>query len=102
MSSPDFVLECVPPGGQVVLFRLPVETAAPSFLVTDRDGHQRIRTNSLGVALAVTRRVLDEHGEAWIRASDDTTARFDGERVESDTPERPWIAAVAATWGTDR
>ena|SRR6266511_1719703 len=97
MMGPEPVAQCVPPGGQVVLFRLPVDTEAPSYAVTDRDGHTRVSTNSLGVALAVVRRVLAEHGEAWIRASDDTTAHFDGQRVSSDTPDRPWIASVAAT-----
>lgn len=88
---------CVPPGGQVVLFRLPVVEVAPSYSVTDRDGCTRVRTNSLGVALTITRRVLLEQGEAWVRASDDTTAHIEGQQVRTDTPDLPWIASLAAT-----
>jgi hypothetical protein len=98
MTSPEPVAFCVPPGGQIVLFSLPLDGAAPNYIVTDRDGRARADTNSLGVALAVTRRVLEEHGEAWVRASDDTTAHVHGRRrVSSDTPDRPWIASIATT-----
>lgn len=88
---------CVPPGGQVVLFRFPIVEVAPSYAVTDSDGRTRVRTNSLGVALTIVRRVLLEKGEAWVRASDDTTAHIEGHHVRTDTPDLPWIASLAAT-----
>ena len=41
--------------------------------------------------------VLIEQGEVWVRASDDTCAHIDPNRVATDTPSRPWIQTIAAT-----
>jgi len=36
-------------------------------------------------------------GEVWVRASDDTCAHIDPNRVATDTPSRPWIQTIAAS-----
>lgn len=96
MSDAAYEPDCVPPGSQSVLFRVAAKTA-PIYSVIDRDGHIRARTNSLGVALSVTRHLVQEQGEAWVRASDDTTAHVDSEGVSSDTPDRPWIQTTVTS-----
>ena len=40
---------------------------------------------------------LIEQGEVWVRASDDTCAHIDPNRVATDTPSRPWIQTIAAS-----
>jgi hypothetical protein len=96
VSEPLQVMSCSPPGSQQVLFRVPAGEA-PTYAVIDRSGVEHLHTAALGVALTAARRVLVEQGEVWIRASDDTCARIDPERVETDTTSCPWILTVAAS-----
>lgn len=96
MHRPEPVASCVAPGAQPVLFHVPSDRV-PVYRVIDRRGVEQARTTSLGVAVSVARRVLVEQGEVWIRASDDTTAHIDPQRVASDTPSCPWIQTIAAT-----
>lgn len=96
MNRPEPAAWCVAPGGQPVLFHLPVDRV-PTWVVVDRRGVEQVRTSSLGVAITAARRVLIEQGEVWVRASDDTCAHIDPHRVATDTPSCPWIRTVAAT-----
>lgn len=96
MSDPESVSSCVPPGGQPVLFHVPAG-CVPTFVVIDRFGVEQVHTASLGVAMTAARRVLIEQGEVWVRASDDTCAHIDPNRVATDTPSCPWIRTIAAT-----
>lgn len=96
MRRVEAVPSCVAPGGQSVLLHVP-SSRAPTFVVIDRDGRERLRTSSLGVAMTAARRVLIEQGEVWVRASDHTCAHVDPDRVATDTPSCPWIQTVAAT-----
>lgn len=96
MNRPELVASCVAPGGQPVLFRL-ATGQVPTYVVIDRHGREHLRTSSLGVAMSAARQVLIEQGEVWVRASDDTCAHIDPQRVATDTPERPWIQTIAAT-----
>jgi len=85
-----------PPGVQPALFHLPCD-GPPVYTVFDRDGHAHTRTTSLGVAATAARFLVSEHGEAWVRAADDTTARVDHQGVTSDQPDHPWITTLTAT-----
>lgn len=96
MNHPDFVPTCVAPGGQHTLFHLSSDHA-PTYTVLDRHGVAHATTASLGVAMTAARRVLREHGEVWLRASDDTCAHIDPHRVATDTPQCAWIRTVAAS-----
>jgi hypothetical protein len=87
---------CVPPGRQRVLFLVPAERGQPTYTVTDIDGYERITTSALGVAMSVTRRLVIEQGQAWVRSSDDTTARIAADQVDSDDPDRPWVRTLTA------
>lgn len=89
----------VPPGPQAALFDLPVD-GAPVYTVLDRDGRVQTRTSSLGVAMAAVRHLVAEHGEAWVRTTDDTTAHIGPDGVTSDTPTRPWIRTLTTTLET--
>jgi len=99
MNRPEPVVSCVAPGGQPVLFHLPTDRV-PTYSVIDRRGREQVRTSSLGVAMTAARRVLTEQGEVWVRASDDTTAHIDPQRVASETPSCPWIQTIAASLET--
>jgi hypothetical protein len=92
----EMVESCVAPGGQPVLFHAPT-AGAPTYVVVDRCGVEHVNTGSLGVAMTAARRVLIEQGEVWVRASDDTCAHIDPNRVATDTPSRPWIQTIAAS-----
>ena len=92
----EVVESCVAPGGQPVLFHAPA-AGVPTFVVVDRCGVEHVHTGSLGVAMTAARRVLIEQGEVWVRASDDTCAHIDPNRVATDTPSRPWIQTIAAS-----
>jgi hypothetical protein len=96
MNRPQLVASCVAPGSQPASFRLP-SVSAPTYAVADRRGVEHLHTSSLGVAMTAARRVLIEQGEVWVRASDDTCAHIDPQRVATDTPECPWIRTVAAS-----
>lgn len=89
----------VPPGAQAALFHLPVD-GAPVYTVLDRDGRVQTRTTSLGVAMTAVRHLVAEHGEAWVRTTDDTTAHIGPDGVTSDTPTRPWIRTLTTTLET--
>lgn len=95
MTEAGFSLDCVAPGGQAVLFHVEV-IAAPTFRVTDTFGTTHTITKALGVAITVAEHLVGEHGEAWICASDGTTARLDRTATTSDTPDRPWVRSVAS------
>lgn len=95
MRRVEAVPSCVAPGGQPVLFHVP-SPDAPVYVVIDRDGRERLRTSSLGVAMTAARRVLIDQREVWVRASDHT-CHIDPQRVATDTPSCPWIQTVAAT-----
>jgi hypothetical protein len=96
MNRPEQVASCVAPGGQPVLFHVPANRV-PAYVVIDRHGREQVRTSSLGVAMTAARRVLTEQGEVWVRASDDTCAHIDPDRVATETPSCPWIQMIAAT-----
>lgn len=96
MSRPELMASCVAPGVQPALFHVPTDRV-PTYRVIDRTGREHVNTASLGVALTAARRVLAEMGEVWVRASDDTCAHIDPERVATDTPTCPWIASLAAS-----
>lgn len=96
MNRPELVASCVAPGGQPVLFGLPTDRV-PTYVVIDRHGTEPLHTSSLGVAMTAARRVLIEQGEVWVRASDDTCAHIDPNRVATDTPTCPWIRTIAAS-----
>ena len=82
--------EAVAPGQQGVLFVPDVERL--TFAVVTSNG-RRLATGSLGVALSMARRVAAEVGEAWIVASDGSTARVRVAAVESAF-SRPWVRTV--------
>ena len=90
---------CVPPGAQPALFHLPAE-GPPVYTVYDHDGRVQTRTTSLGVAATAVRFLVAEHGDAWIRAGDDTTAHIDPNGLASATPAHPWIRTLTATLET--
>lgn len=96
VATVEVVESCVAPGGQPVLFHAPTE-GVPTYVVVDRCGVEHVHTGSLGVAMTAARRVLIEQGEVWVRASDDTCAHIDPNRVATDTPSRPWIQTIAAS-----
>ena len=89
-------LASVPPGAQPALFHLPID-GAPVYTVLDRDGHAQTRTTSLGVAMTAVRHLVAEHGEAWVRTTDDMTAHIGPTGVASDTPAHPWIRTLTTT-----
>ena len=95
MNRPELVASCVAPGGQPVLFRLPTGRVL-TYVVIDRHGCEHLHTSSLGVAMSAARQVLAEQGEVWVRASDDTCAHIDPNRVATDTPSCPWIQTITA------
>jgi hypothetical protein len=99
VNEPTQVSACVAPGGQRVLFRLPA-ARVPTYAVIDRHGVEHVHTPALGVALTAARQVLVEQGEVWIRASDDTCAHIDPDRVATDTIGCPWILTIAASLET--
>ncbi len=99
MDQPATCLASVPPGAQAALFHLPVD-GAPVYTVLDRDGRVQTRTTSLGVAMTAVRHLVAEHGEAWVRTTDDTTAHIGPAGVVSDTPTHPWIRTLTATLET--
>ena len=78
------------PGQQGVLFVPDVDRLA--FAVVLGDG-RRLAAGSLGVALSMARRVVIEAGEAWIVASDGSTARLTTTAVESAFA-RPWVHTI--------
>ena len=88
-----------PPGTQPVLFHMPTDRA-PVYTVHDRDGRVQTRTTSLGVAVTAARILVVEHGTAWVRANDDTTARLDASGVTSDTPTLAWVRTLDTNWET--
>jgi hypothetical protein len=88
--------QCAPPGGQRVLFLVPAERGLPTYTVVDIDGYERVTTCALGVAMSVTRRLVIEQGQAWIRSSDDTTARIATDAIDSDAPARPWVRTLSS------
>ncbi len=94
MHHPEPVSSCVAPGAQPVLFHVP-SSRVPVDGGIDRRRVEKAGTTGLGVAVTLARRVLAEQSEVWIRASDDTTARIDPQRVASDTPSCPWIQTIA-------
>jgi len=96
MSDPGALAALRPPGVQPALFHLPSE-GPPVYTVVDRDGHAHTRTASLGVAATAARFLVAEHGEAWVLAADDTTARVEPTGVTSDHPDHPWITTLTAT-----
>ena len=99
MNQPHQVASCVPPGAQQVLFHH-ASAQIPTYTVLDRRGRAQLSTTALGVALTAARRLLLEQGEVWVRASDDTCAHIDPDRVASDTPSCPWIQTIAASLET--
>lgn len=96
MTDTETLAALRPPGVQPALFHLPGD-GPPVYTVFDRDGRAHTRTASLGVAATAARFLVTEHGEAWVRAADDTTARVDPNGVTSDHPEHPWITTLTAT-----
>lgn len=101
MPDSDTLAPLRPPGVQPALFHMPGD-GPPVYTVFDRDGHAHTRTASLGVAATAARFLVTEHGEAWVRAGDDTTARIDRDGVTSDQPDHPWITTLTATLETTR
>jgi hypothetical protein len=99
LDQPTACLVSVPPGAQAALFHLPVD-GAPVYTVLDRDGRVQTRTTSLGVAMTAVRHLVAEHGEAWVRTTDDTTAHIGPTGVASDTPAHPWIRTLTTTLET--
>ena len=99
MDQPAPCPASVPPGAQAALFHLPVD-GAPVYTVLDRDGRVQTRTSSLGVAMTAVRHLVAEHGDAWVRTTDDTTAHIGPGGVTSDTPTRPWIRTLTTTLET--
>jgi hypothetical protein len=87
---------CAPPGRQRVLFLVPAERGLPTYTVADIDGYERVTTSAHGVAMSVTRRLVIEQGQTWVRSSDDATARIAANGVDSDDPDRPWIRTLTA------
>lgn len=93
MADPLYVVSCTPPGRQAVLLHVP-SRKTHRYVVVDRDGVERVRSDALGVVAAAARFLVAEQGEAWVRSSDDTTARLGPDGVESDTPSCPWIRTL--------
>jgi hypothetical protein len=94
VAEPLLVVSCTPPGRQAVLLHVPSKKV-PRYVVIDRTGVERARSDALGVAASVARFLVVEQGEAWVRASDDTTAHLGpGGLVETDTPACPWIRTL--------
>jgi hypothetical protein len=101
MPEPDTLTALRPPGVQPALFHLPC-AGPPVYTVLDRDGRPHTRTSSLGIAATAVRFLVAQHGEAWVRAGDDTTARVDERGVTSDRPDHPWITTLASTMEATR
>lgn len=101
MPEPTVSAVLCPPGVQPALFHVPSD-APPVYTVHDRDGRVQTRTTSLGVAATAVRLLVNEHGEAWVRAGDGTTARVDRHGVDSDQPDHPWIRILTSTWEATR
>ena len=95
MTNTEALAPLRPPGVQPALFHLPAD-GPPVYTVHDHDGRVQTRTTSLGVAATAARFLVAEHGEAWVRAGDDTTARIDHGGVTSDRPDHPWISTLTA------
>ena len=89
----------LPPGTQTALFHWPA-VGPPVYTVHDHDGRVQTRTTSLGVAATAVRFLVAEHGTAWVRAGDDTTAHIDPTGLTSDTPNHPWIRTLTTTLET--
>ncbi|MFT3851960.1 MAG: hypothetical protein QM733_04375 [Ilumatobacteraceae bacterium] len=89
--------DLIPPGHQAVLF---VSAARrDEYTVVDHLGAQRLTTGALGVAFAVAQRLAVDHGRAWIRCVDGSTARIDSTgEITTDTP-RPWIDTLSHSHG---
>ena len=89
----------LPPGAQTALFHWPA-VGPTVYTVHDHDGRVQTRTTSLGVAATAVRFLVAEHGNAWVRAGDDTTAHIDPTGLTSDTPNHPWIRTLTTTLET--
>ncbi|MFT3851358.1 MAG: hypothetical protein QM733_01235 [Ilumatobacteraceae bacterium] len=101
MPDSDTIAPLRPPGVQPALFHVPC-AGPPTYTVFDRDGRPHTHTASLGVAATAARFLVAEHGEAWVRSADDTTARITPTGVTSDRPDHPWVTTLTATMETTR
>lgn len=94
MARPTFTSTCIAPGAQGVLFDLR-PTRRTQYWVVDVEGLEHVRSEALGVVASVARRLIAEHGAAWVCCSDGSTARLDSAGVSTNAPESPWIRILA-------